>query len=351
MNIDKYIVNSEVSIKEAMKTLDAGGIGFLCIYKDNKIFGVITDGDIRRAILNNVSLDSSVETIVKSNFIFVDKNFSRLQIENIFKTKSIRHIPVVENNKLLEIITFESFFEISKQKTHKTIDTEVVIMAGGKGSRLLPLTHILPKPLIPIGEKSILEIIIDEFTLFGISKFYISVNYKAALIKAYFDEANLLQSISFVEESEPLGTAGALKFLENKIEKPFFVSNCDIIIKSDYNEIYNFHLTGNFDATIVASMQHFKIPYGVCNISNGGELIDIVEKPEYNFLVNTGMYVLSPNVLKLIPYNQFFHITDLFEKIKKHGGRIGVYPVSENSWIDIGQMEEYKKVLKNISFE
>lgn len=351
MQINKYIVSSEFSIKEAIKWLDSGGIGFLCIYKNDKIYGVITDGDIRRAILNNISLDTKVEKIANTNFIFATKYTSNLEIQNLFKNKSIKQIPILENEKLIDIITFENFFGIKTHKNQQSIDAQVVIMAGGKGTRLLPLTHILPKPLIPIGDKSILEIIIDEFSNFGVNSFYISVNYKASLIKAYFDDTNLKQKIKFIEESQPLGTAGALKFLENKINKPFFVSNCDIIIKSDYKAIFDFHQSGNFDATIVASMQHFKIPYGVCEISNGGELVQIIEKPEYNFLVNTGFYVLNPNVLKLIPENTFFHITDLFEKIKKNAGNIGVFPVSQNSWIDIGQMEEYKKVLKNINFD
>jgi NDP-sugar pyrophosphorylase family protein len=172
------------------------------------------------------------------------------------------------------------------------------------------------------------------------------VNYKANILKAYLENSDVADKINYIEEEKPLGTAGALKFLESKINSPFFVSNCDIIIKDDYTEIYKFHNEGNFDLTIVASLQYHKIPYGVCKIKEGGELTEITEKPEYNFLVNTGMYLLNPDVLKLIPENTFYNITDLIDSMKKSGRRVGVYPVSERSYLDVGQWGEYKNVLK-----
>jgi len=344
MDVHKYIIGYDATIKQAMKTLDAGASGFLCIYKNNKMFGVITDGDIRRAILNDLSLMTSVNKITKTNYTFVNEKHTEKEPDNIFRNTHIKHIPVInKKQELVDIITEDVFYKIRPERKLTKIDAKVVIMAGGKGTRLMPFTQIIPKPLIPIGNKSMIEIIMAEYNKYEISDFYISVNYKASMIKAYFEDINHNYNIKYIDEDKPLGTAGALKFVENEFSKPFFVANCDIIIKADYSKIYDFHIKGNYDITLVASMQHYAIPYGVCEISKGGELIKINEKPEYDFLVNTGMYILAPSILKLIPENEFFHITHLIEDVKKQAGKIGVFPVSEKSWIDVGQMEGYKK--------
>ncbi len=351
MNIKKYIINNDISVKQAMKTLDSGGIGFLAVYKKSKLFGIITDGDIRRAILNDISLEKNIETITNTDFIFLFNNYTKKDADKIFRNSHIKHIPVInKNHELVDIITEDVFYEIKPEAILKKLDAKVVIMAGGKGTRLMPFTQIIPKPLIPVGNKSMIEKIIEEYQKYSISDFYISVNYKASMIKAYFENVNHNYNIKYIDEEKPLGTAGALKFAENEFSKPFFVANCDIIIKADYSKIYDFHLAGEYDITLVASMQHYEIPYGVCEISKGGELINIKEKPEYDFLVNTGMYVLNPDILKIIPENTFYHITHLIEDVKKQGGKIGVFPVSEKSWIDIGQIEGYKKGIQVLGF-
>jgi len=207
-------------------------------------------------------------------------------------------------------------------------------MAGGKGTRLDPFTKVLPKPLIPIGERTIIDIIMDKFYQNGIKEFYISINHKSRMIKSYFEEANTKFIIHYLEENQPLGTAGSLKLLEGKIEGSLLVSNCDIIIDTDYSEIIEFHEKKKYDMTIVGSFRHYVIPYGVCEISNGGSLKEIREKPEYDFLVNTGMYVLEPDVLVPIPVNKFYHITDLINEYLKRQEKVGVYPISEK-WYQI----------------
>ncbi|MCD4795139.1 MAG: nucleotidyltransferase family protein [Bacteroidales bacterium] len=343
MNHNNYIADDTVTIKDAMKKLDKAAIGFLCIYKNNEIFGVITDGDIRRAILNDVSLKNPIEEITNKNFISLPYNFTHDEADKVFKKKDVKHIPVIKNNQLIDIIIKDDFYKISIETKQEKIDAKVVIMAGGKGTRLAPFTNILPKPLIPVGDKSMIEVIMKEYNKYKISEYYISVNYKASMIKAYLEDIKHNYNIQYINEKKPLGTAGALKFVENEFEKPFFVANCDIIIKANYAEIYDFHIKGKYDITLVASMQHYAIPYGVCKISKGGELIKIDEKPEFDFLVNTGMYILNPDVLKIIPKNKIYHITSLIDDTKKRGGKIGVFPVSEKSWVDIGQMKEYKK--------
>ena len=211
----------------------------------------------------------------------------------------------------------------NEKVTYKKINASVVIMAGGRGTRMEPFTSILPKPLLPINNKSMLEIIMQEYSKHNINNFCLSVNYKSNLIKAYLNDLDLGYNISYVEELKPLGTAGSLKLLNPSFtKKPFFISNCDILIKQDYDKIYDFHLKGNYEITLVASYRNHEIPYGVCDIEKGGSLIKISEKPSYNFLVNTGMYIVNPSVLKHIPNNKFFHITHLIEKVKSTGKKL-----------------------------
>jgi len=224
----------------------------------------------------------------------------------------------------------------------------VVIMAGGKGTRLEPFTKILPKPLVPIHEKPIIEHIIEKFTTIGIDDFHITTNYKSRILKAFFEELNPDYSLNFVKELEPLGTAGSLKLLEGKLDKPFFVTDCDILIKTDYVSLYEFHQNGRYDVTLVASAKEYVIPYGTCELNSEGHLSHINEKPKYDFLINSGLYVLNPDILSIIPENKFYHITNLIEDAQKQGKKVGVFPIDDDNWIDVGQWAEYKKVVDNL---
>ena len=221
-------------------------------------------------------------------------------------------------------------------------------MAGGKGTRLEPFTKVLPKSLVPVNEKPIIEHIIERFTMIGCSDFYITVNYMSKIIKAYFEELQPNYNISFVDEHEPMGTAGSMGFLNEKFNKPFFVTNCDIIIKANYNSLYNFHKSGGYDITLVASTKEYIIPYGTCELNDEGHLSQINEKPKYDFLINTGLYLLNPEMLNLIPENKFYHITHLIENAKNKGKKVGVYPIDDDAWIDVGQWVEYKQVVAQL---
>jgi NDP-sugar pyrophosphorylase family protein len=258
-------------------------------------------------------------------------------------------MPVLdEQGNLADVYFWEDLFTSSEKRVDARLNVPVVIMAGGKGTRLKPLTNILPKPLIPIGEKTIMEVIIDKFCQYGICQFYISVNYKHELIKFYFDQIEKKDyKIDYVQEKDFLGTAGSLFLLKNKITTTFFVSNCDILIDENYSEIYNYHVSNNNAITLVASLKHFKIPYGTLESGKNGELVSLQEKPEITYMINTGMYVLNPEVLDQIPEGQFYHITDLITDLKKQGKKIGVFPVSEKSWFDMGEWPEYQKVIDN----
>jgi dTDP-glucose pyrophosphorylase len=348
--MNNYIVPQHLSIKESLKGLDKGGIGFLAVVdNENNVIGVITDGDFRRAVLNGINLNDNVMSISNTNFKHLKFGYTQKEVQLIFNNTTVRHIPVLKDGQLHEIIQKESYETKDYKNFSEKLNTPVVVMAGGRGTRLEPFTKILPKPLIPIGDKTIIEIIIDEYKKYGITDFYISVNYKANMIKAYFEDNSEDIAIHYIEEEKPLGTAGSLRLIKDVIQNTFFVSNCDIIIKTNYSDIFEFHKNGNYDLTLIASMQHYEIPYGICEIENGGNLIKITEKPEYDFLVNTGMYILEPNVLEFIPENDLFHITHLIERLKSMNKKIGVYPVSKNSWIDVGQWDEYKRFMKLIN--
>ena len=230
----------------------------------------------------------------------------------------------------------------------KKLNLPVVIMAGGRGTRLAPLTNVWPKPLIPVNQKTIVEDIMDRFVEVGCNDFYLSVNYKAEVIQQYFDNLNYpFYKITYIREKKPLGTAGSLYLLKDKIQSTFFVSNCDILIEEDYAAIYEYHRTHQNEITIVAAIKSFSIPYGTIETGDGGQLKSIQEKPEFSFKINTGMYILEPNLLQEIPKNNFLHITTLIEKLHQEGRKVGVFPVSEGSWKDIGNWEEYiKKFVK-----
>ena len=199
---------------------------------------------------------------------------------------------------------------------------------------------------MPIEEKPIVQVIIDKFYVMGSRSFIMSVNYRAEMIRSYFEGVNKEYELEYVHEEKPLGTAGSLHLMKDKLKETFFVTNCDIIIDEDYEQIYNYHKKECNDLTVVAALKHYPIPYGILETKEQGQLTEITEKPELTFQVNSGMYILEPELLQKIPQNEFFHITQLIDGIMKSGGKVGVFPVSEGSWMDIGVWSEYNRTRK-----
>jgi dTDP-glucose pyrophosphorylase len=350
---NNLMIRLGTSLKEAMKKLEETEQRILFVVDEhNRLAGTLTDGDIRRWILAEGGLDGQVELAFNIRPYTVDILYDIEHVKKVMLENKFSCIPVVnEEKKLVDVLFWDKVFgNVLDRKPNRTIQLPVVIMAGGKGSRLDPFTKILPKPLIPIGEKTILEVIIDSFVKCGVNSFYLSVNYKSKIIKSYFEELNPAYVIKYIHEDKPLGTAGSLRYLHGKEKKSIIVTNCDIIIKADYYEIIKYHEDNNNDITLVASLKYYNIPYGVCEIENGGVLTQIKEKPEFNFLVNTGMYILKPETIGMIPESEFFHITDLIEKVKISGGKVGVFPISEKSWIDTGEWAEYKKAMTQVNY-
>tara|TARA_B100002019_G_scaffold285762_2_gene295226 strand:- start:79 stop:1131 length:1053 start_codon:yes stop_codon:yes gene_type:complete len=340
-----------ITIRSAMKRLSKIGQKCLVIIdKKNLLLGTLSDGDIRKAILNGFSMNDSVENIYQKNSKFInEKDYNPLDAKKLFIENNYDLIPIINGEgKVKKILMLESILRGVDSRIKKKLNAPVVIMAGGKGTRMEPFTKILPKPLIPVHDKPIIEHIIDRFKSFGCNSFHLSVNYKSRILKAYFEELNPSHSYKFINESKPLGTAGSLKELSGKFNEPFFVTNCDIIIKADYFSLYQFHEKNSYDITLVASTKEYIIPYGTCKLNENGSLDALSEKPSFDFLINTGLYIVNPDLLDLIPPNQFYHITDLINEAKKQNMNIGVYPIDENLWIDVGQWAEYKQATENL---
>ena len=341
-------VKLDITIRQAMKVLDKTAEKCLLVVdEDGKLLGALTDGDLRRGILSGINFSENIsECYNKDATTFTQDNYIQEDATRVLRDKKLDLIPIIDrDDKVVDYLTWSNISE-GKQNKNVLDDVSVVIMAGGKGTRMEPFTNVLPKPLIPIHEKPIIEHIIERFTDMGCSDFHLTVNHKGKILKAYFEELKHDYSVSFVDENEPLGTAGSLQYLKGKFDKPFFVTNCDIIIKADYVNLYEFHQKGGYDITLVASAKEYIIPYGTCELNVEGELSHINEKPKYDFLINTGLYILSPDVLKLIPENKFYHITHLIEDTKNIGKKVGVFPIDDDAWIDVGEWAEYKKVME-----
>lgn len=332
------------SILEAFKKMDALDKKLLIVLKENQFSGLLSAGDIQRAIIQNKPLETQIADILRKNIRIAKPTDNFSTIKQMMFDFRMELCPVVnEQQEITEIYFWEDVFQEKEPQPNKQFDLPVVIMAGGFGTRLKPITNVLPKPLIPIGEKTIIEHIFQHFSRHGCNTFYISVNYKAELIEYYLKNQKLPYNISYFKEDKPMGTAGSLSLLKDNIKETFFVSNCDILIEQDYSEILDYHINNKNDITIVAALKHYPIPYGTIETTDHGKLVSLQEKPELTYKINSGMYILEPHILNQIPENQFFHITHLIEKIQHNGGKIGVFPVSEKSWKDIGEWDEYLK--------
>lgn len=347
MHLDEIFIKKDISIRETIKKIDITAKKILLVVENDILVGTVTDGDIRRWILKNGDLNFEVNNIMNKTPISLGVKEMHLAKE-LMKKKGIESIPIVdEKNRVIDIVFWNDDLEVASNR-YKNISAPVVIMAGGKGTRLYPYTKILPKPLIPIGDSSITERIISRFTKFGCKDFYFTVNYKKNMIKAYFDDLEKNYEISYVEEEKFLGTGGSLHLLRGKINETFFVSNCDVLVDANYYDILKYHKDNNNLITMVTSLKNYQIPYGIIKLGDDGQVVGTTEKPEFDYLVNTGFYILEPETLEDVPENTFFHITDLINKYIEAGKKVGTYPITENAWLDMGELKEMDKMIKRL---
>jgi dTDP-glucose pyrophosphorylase len=342
VDLTQFIIGKDASVISAMSKIDKNAKGIVFVCENDVVLATLTDGDIRRHILAGKSLTAPVTEAAHYNFHALPADSDKEQVNDFCNILSLNVIPGIDRNGKLVTVFFRdthTVFSASK------INIPVVIMAGGKGTRLYPYTKVLPKPLIPIGDLPITEHIMNKFIQFGCNAFTMIINHKKEMIKAYFYENKLPDiSIDFLEEGVFLGTGGGLFLLRSKIKSSFFFTNCDILILADYSDIYEHHRASGNLLTIVCATKTFSFPYGTIEVGEDGNVHSLMEKPSYSFLTNTGFYIIEPRFLDYVPNNTFIHITDIIQNCIDNEQKIGIYPVSENQWFDMGNHEDMERM-------
>lgn len=338
-------IEYSVSILSALKQMDETKHKLLIVTKESRFLRLLSIGDIQRAIIKGIDINCQVVDVLRDSTVVASIHDDMKAVKARMLERKNEFMPVIDDEqRIVDVVFWDDLFEKNERVTKNNLNLPVVIMAGGQGTRLRPLTNVLPKPLIPIGEQTMMEDIMDRFVECGCNDFYVSVNYMADFIRHYFDNFSKHDyHIEYFQEDKPLGTAGSLHLLKGKINDTFFVSNCDSILDEDYGEILKYHRDNKNEITVVSVMKSIYIPYGTLDTGEDGLLNTIQEKPELTFKINTGMYILEPHLLKEIPSDRVYHITYLIDKLVKEGRRVGVFPVNEGSWTDVGNWDEYLK--------
>lgn len=344
MEVIEFLIDEEETMIEAMQQLDKVAKKVLFVTRDGHFVAAMTDGDIRRWILKKGNLDAKVKDIANYNPKSLLEE-EKIKAKEFMKKHSIEALPILDKEKNILSVVLWNDEEVEPKRT---LEVPVVIMAGGLGTRLYPYTKILPKPLIPIGEIPIVEHIINRFNRYGSEQFYLVVNHKKNMIKAYFNEIDKSYNVDYIDEDKPLGTGGGLSLLKGKINSTFILSNCDILIEEDYEKIYNYHKKEKNLITMVCSLKNIIIPYGVIEISETGEIENMKEKPELSFFTNTGMYIVESKIIEELEENTAIGFPDIIEQYKAKGEKIGIYPISENSWMDMGQLDEMEEMRRRL---
>ncbi|MBJ9596492.1 MULTISPECIES: nucleotidyltransferase family protein [Citrobacter] len=343
-NWGKIVLSSEHSVLDALSVINDGALRIcLVVDTDDKLLGVITDGDIRRAILKDISLHEKTSSIMNRQPITVSSNTSHKQRRKIMQAQSILALPIVDaENKILGLETWE------KEISTPAYENPVFIMAGGLGTRLRPLTNDCPKPMLKVGDKPILEILLTQFIKSGFKNIYISTYYMAEKIISYFgDGSDWGANIQYVHEDSPLGTGGALGLLPDNIQKlPLIMINGDVLTDTDFVRLLEFHLENNPIATMCVRQYEYQIPYGVIN-SSGNRIVDIKEKPVHHYFVNAGIYVISPELFLQVPKHERIDMPSLLDQQISESHDVLMYPLHEY-WLDIGRMDDFHKAQHDV---
>lgn len=339
--MNEVYIEEDKSILDAMQQLDKSARKILFVHREGKLVASLTDGDIRRWILKKGDLQMPIKHAANYEPKYLYEQQAD-QAVHTMKEYGIDALPIVDKERRIKKVVFTN----DLIREHRTFEKEipVVIMAGGLGTRLSPYTNILPKPLIPVGDYPIAEHIINRFCAYGCRQFYMVVNYKRNMIKAYFDELDKGYRLNFITEEKALGTGGGISLLKGKVEDTFILTNCDILINDDLTKAYEQHIASGNMITMVCSLKNFTIPYGVVNIGEDGTIVSIQEKPNMSFFTNTGCYFVEPEVIEDLEYNEPADFPAIIEKYMKEGKRIGIYPIGEEAWLDMGQLDELEKM-------
>jgi dTDP-glucose pyrophosphorylase len=347
MNKNKFIVSDKTKIVEVLKRFNKTRYkSVLVANKDNVLLGSLSEGDIRRALLKNSSLKSNIEKIYNKKPFYLKKIPKTKIINHLFEKYDYDLIPVLNDQKEINKILTWNYQSKKTQPDFSNKKIIPVIMAGGKGLRMKPFTTILPKPLLPIKGKAIIDHIIGKLIANRFKKIYVSVSKDSHILETYLKKFKK-NNLDFIKESKPLGTIGSIKKLNNKIFENLLITNCDISLNLDLRDLYKFHMSYNNDLTIVVSKYNVKIPYGVCDFDKNGKFKNIFEKPNQSWFIMCGMYILKKDVLKFIPNNKSMNIDDLIKKLKNTNHNLGVYPIKQSFFNDVGEWDKYLKTAKN----
>lgn len=339
--IDKYFVKPDMTVKNVVSYMEENDLKAVIVAnEDKRLIGLFTMGDMRHFFLNNGELSALITEAMNENPIVFRSKF---EAEND-KRKLVIYPIVNQQNIVTDVIADGA----NERVTNALAGVPVVIMAGGKGTRLYPYTKILPKALIPIGDYTISERIIGSFQRYGCNEFYMVLNHKAGMIKSYFTELEKEYNISFVKEEKFLGTGGGLAYLKEDISETFFLSNCDILINADFECIYKTHKKEGNKITFVCAMKDVVIPYGIVETSTDGKILKMKEKPEFSFLTNTGLYVVEPEVIEELNEEEFIHMPEIAQHYLEKGENVGVFPIQESAWMDMGQFSEMESMMKKL---
>lgn len=345
MDKDVIYIKEDKTILEAMQMIDRNTRKILFVQNEGVLLATVTDGDIRRWILKGGDLQAEVKYAANYQPKFLREGQEHLA-HSAMKEKVVDAIPIVDEENKIKNIIFQNNLE--ERNAAFEIDIPVVMMAGGLGTRLSPYTNILPKPLIPVGDYPIAEHIINKFHKYGCNQFYMIVNYKRNMIKAYFDDLKKDYWITFVEEEKALGTGGGISLLKGKINSTFILTNCDIVIDDDLTKTYRQHVESGNVITMVCSLKNFTIPYGVVDIGENGAINSMQEKPEMSFFTNTGCYFVEPEVIEDLTYNEPIDFPTIIEKYISREKKVGIYPIGEDAWLDMGQFDELEKMKERL---
>jgi len=339
-NINNIKLTISATIREALQIIGEGGVKFaLVVQDDNFLLGTITDGDIRRAILDGKGLDENIKNVYSKSPTTVTIHSSKEEIINICTSKKIYQIPVVDEEG--RVVDIKILNELLKPKSY---ENKVVLMVGGLGNRLRPLTETTPKPMLPVGGKPILQTIVEKFASYGFVNIIMCIGYKSHIIQDFFEDGSKFGvNIEYILEEKRMGTAGALSLLSKnqKPKEPFFVMNGDLLTNVNFENMLEFHHQNEAKATMCVREYDFQVPYGVVNIENG-QIKSIEEKPTHKFFVSAGIYMLDASIIEKIPQDEFYDMPTLFEKMIKAEEKTISFPIREY-WLDIGRMDEYEK--------
>jgi dTDP-glucose pyrophosphorylase len=344
LKVEELIVDGSATVLETMKKLDETGQRILFVAPGGKLEAVVTDGDLRKFFLRGGTLNEPVSRAANyhpKSLTVAERGRARAELQKY----EIDALPILNARGVITDIVFAKGLDVDNRKR---AGIPVVIMAGGLGTRLYPYTKILPKPLIPVGEMPIAELIINRFRDFGCQQFTMVVNYKKNMIKSYFNDLEKDYTVGFADEDTFMGTGGGLCLLKGRMDSTFFFTNCDTLLDVDFGDLYEHHKKQGNLITMVCAFKHFTVPYGVVEMGTDGGITAMKEKPELNFLTNTGVYVVEPRVVAEMPIGQKMGFPDVIERYRKAGEKVGVYPIAESSWMDMGQMEELEKMRRRL---